>query len=140
MSAMTHGESAAENKGFHIALWAVQIVLAFAFVSAGVMKTFLPLEQLVASMAWVESVGSFVRFIGICELLGGIGMIVPAATRIKPVLTPIAAIGLLIIMVLAAGLHFTRTEFDAIPITLVLGALAAFVAWGRFTKARIHPR
>jgi putative oxidoreductase len=71
-----------------------------------------------------------VRFIGTSELLGALGLILPAAMRIKPALTGFAALGLLTIMVLAALFHVSRGEFGMLPINSVLGALAAFVAWG----------
>lgn len=74
------------------------------------------------------------------ELLGGIGVVLPALLRIKPWLTPLAALGLLSIMVLAFGFHVTRDEWHALPANTILGAMAAFVAWGRLTKARIKPR
>jgi len=85
-------------------------------------------------MAWL------VRFIGVAEVAGAIGLILPAATRIKPVLTPLAAVGILVIMVLATGFHIYKGEFHALPVTLLLGAMATFVAWGRFRKAPIPAR
>jgi hypothetical protein len=81
-----------------------------------------------------------VRFIGASELLGGLGLVLPAATRIKPALTPLAGAGLITVMVLAALFHLTRGEFGAIPGNVILGSLAAFVAWGRWAKVRIMPR
>lgn len=73
-----------------------------------------------------------VRFIGAMELLGGIGLILPAATGIAPILTPIAATGLAIIMVLAAATHVRRKEPSGVAFTAVLFVLAVLVAWGRF--------
>jgi putative oxidoreductase len=81
-----------------------------------------------------------VRFIGTSELLGALGLILPAAMRIKPVLTGFAALGLLTIMVLAALFHASRGEFGMLRVNSVLGALAAFVAWGRLKKAPIPAR
>jgi uncharacterized membrane protein len=129
------------RKGWAIALWAVQLLLAAMFLLAGVMKSTQPIEQLVSSLPWVANVPrGLVRFIGISELAGGLGLILPAATRILPVLTPIAALGLVTIMVLASGYHAMHGEFAAIAFNAVLGLLAAFVAWGRFTKAPVTPR
>jgi putative oxidoreductase len=80
-----------------------------------------------------------VRFIGACELAGAVGLILPAATRIRPMLTPLAASGLVVVMLLAMAFHISRGEAaQALPINLTLGALAAFVAWGRFRKAPIR--
>ncbi|HEX2705221.1 MAG TPA: DoxX family protein, partial [Candidatus Lustribacter sp.] len=73
-----------------------------------------------------------VRFIGVVELLAAIGLILPAATGIAPVLTPLAATGLAVIMVLAAVTHLRRKEASALPINAGLFVLAVLVAWGRF--------
>lgn len=75
-----------------------------------------------------------------CELLGAFGLILPAATRIKPALTPVAGLGLTIVMALAVVCHISRGELGLVPINLVLGGLAAFVTWGRLTKAPIAGR
>ena len=114
------------------ALWTVQIVLGLMFAMAGVMKSTQPKDKLEARMPWVKAVSlPTLRFIGVSELLGGIGLIAPWATRIAPVLTPLAAAGLAVIMVLAAGLHAKRAEYGAIVANVLLGGAAAFVAWGR---------
>ena len=128
------------SKALHITLWVVQILLALAFGMAGFMKLTTPIPQLAAQgMTYVNSFGEgMVRFIGISEILGAIGLILPAALRIKPVLTPVAAVGLAIVMVLAFGYHVSNNE--PFTPTIVLFALAAFVAWGRFKKAPIRPK
>ncbi len=129
------------SKGLHIGLWVTQVLVGLSFIMGGAMKLAMPVEELAAQMPWVSGVmGSAVRFIGLAELLGGIGVILPAATRIKPVLTPLAASGLLVIMVLAAVTHIARGEYPMIVVNLVLGGMAAFVAWGRFKKAPIQSR
>lgn len=141
MTVASSNTAPSSSKGLNIALWVVQAMLAFAFGMAGFMKSTTPLDQLAVKMAWVGyTPGAVVRFIGVCELLGAIGLIVPAATRIKPQLTPLAAVGLVTIMVLAAGVHTTHGEAAVTPVNFVIGALAAFVAWGRFKKAPIQPR
>lgn len=80
------------------------------------------------------------RFIGFAELAGAIGLVLPAATRVKPWLTPLAALGLAVIMVLATAFHRIRGEADLIAFNFVPAFLAAFVAWGRWTRAPIAPR
>lgn len=117
----------------NIVLWIVQAVLAVAFVLAGVMKATQPKEKLAPKLPWVEdfSVGT-VRLIGVAELLGGLGLILPAATGIAAVLTPIAATCLAVVMVLAAITHIRRKESSGVAFNAVLFLLAAFVAWGRF--------
>jgi len=129
------------NKGLRVGLWLVQALLAFAFVGAGAMKLFTPMAELLAQMAWVSAVPeAMVRFIGAAEIAGAIGLILPALTRIKPGLTVLAAAGLTVVMLSAAPFHLSRGEVGAIVPNLILGSLAAFVAWGRFKKAPIAPR
>jgi len=102
---------------------------------AGYMKVSQPISQLSAMLPFAAQVPEgLVRFIGAAELAGALGLILPAATRILPVLTPLAASGLLLIMVLAAGFHISRGEISNLPVNAVLGSLAAFIAWGRFNK------
>ncbi|WP_066255980.1 DoxX family protein [Neobacillus drentensis] len=116
----------------NIGLWVVQIILGLAFIMAGSMKAFY-YEKAKASMPWVkDSAKSLVKFIGIAELLGGIGLIVPYAIGIAPILTPIAAIALGVVMILAAGFHLKRKENQAIGMNIILLALAIFVAIGRW--------
>jgi putative oxidoreductase len=124
----------------NILLWLVQILLAAAFGMAGVMKATQPVDVLAANgIAWAPQVPlALVRFIGISELLGAVGLILPALTKIKPFLTPLAALGLLTVMILAMGFHVSRGEAGALPVNIVLGGLAAFVAWGRASRAPLR--
>ena len=127
------------SKGLHIALWIAQVLLFLAFMFFGGMKLVTSTEQLLQYDA-SQSI-PLTRFIGVMEVLGALGMILPAATRIRPGLTPLAALGLFTIMVLAAGVHVMRGDIaTAFPMVGGLGALAAFVAWGRSKKAPIAPR
>ena len=123
------------SRGIHIALWVTQILIGLAFASVGAMKLTQPIATLAASMRWPGAVpAALVRFIGMSELLGGLGLIFPAATRTMAGLTPLAGAGLATVMVLAALFHVSRGEWAALPVNIVLGGLAAFVAWGRSTK------
>lgn len=116
-----------------IALWIVAGVLALAFLAAGLMKVSQPKEKLAASMGWVNDFSpGTVKFIGTMEILGAIGLILPAATGIAPVLTPLAATGLAITMILAAIVHGRRGEPQMIIVNAVLLVLALFVAIMRF--------
>jgi putative oxidoreductase len=131
----------APNRALNIALWVAQALLFAAFGMAGFMKATAPIDQLAKNMAWVSRFSpSTVRFIGVTEVCGALAMLLPSLTRIKPFLTPLAASGLLTIMVLAAGHHVTNGEAKLIPTHFILGGLAAFVAWGRWNKAPIAPR
>ncbi|MER5185637.1 DoxX family protein [Streptomyces sp. NPDC002896] len=117
----------------NVFLWIVQVVLAVMFGMAGVMKSTQPKEKLADKLPWVNDVSAgTVRFIGIVELAAGLGLILPAATGIATVLTPLAATGLAVVMVLAALTHARRKEPPAIGFNVVLLILAALVAWGRF--------
>jgi putative oxidoreductase len=119
------------KKDMTIVLWIVQGLLALAFLLAGVMKTFMPLERLKKNMAWVGSVpAGLVRFIGIVEILGALGLILPRLTNIVPQLTIAAAIGLVLVMVSAAVFHATRKEYSSIGANIVLLLLAAFIVVG----------
>ena len=127
------------GKGLHIGLWIAQVLLAVCFGMAGMMKLTTPYEQLVSGQAWARSIPeALMKFIGLAEVLGALGVILPSATRVKPALTPIAAVGFVVIMVLAGGVHLWHGE-SPVP-NIVLGALAAFVAWLRFKAAPIAPR
>ncbi|MGB8795727.1 MAG: DoxX family protein [Mycobacterium sp.] len=118
----------------NLALWIVAIVLAASFAGSGLMKLLVPKDKLVKSgQGWAQDFGANnVRLIGFLEVLGAAGLILPAVTHIAPILVPLAAIGLVLVMVGAAIVHARRHEAMNIAVNVVLLALAAFVAWGRF--------
>ena len=122
-------------KAWNIALWVAQVLLAGMFIMAGSLKTFSPISNLVAQGMDYGLV--LTRFIGITELLGAVGLILPALLRIKPVLTIWAAVGIVVIMVLAVGYHISKNEFAHSGMPALLGLMAVFVAWGRSKKASI---
>ena len=126
------------GRALHIGLWVAQGLLALAFGMSGLMKLGTPYAELAAKFAWARATAEpLVKFIGVVEVAGALGMLLPSLTRIKPMLTPLAAAGFIVIMVLAAGLHLRLGEMP-LP-NLILGGLAAFVAWGRFRMAPILP-
>ena len=128
-----------KSKVLNISLWAAQILLAGMFIMAGFMKTTMPVEQLSSSLPWAKDVPAwFVRFIGMSELLGALGLILPSLLRIKQVLTPVAALGISAIMVMAAFFHITRTEFSGVAFTLILALVAAFIGWGRWKEVPVQ--
>jgi putative oxidoreductase len=126
----------------NVALWIVQGLLALVFLLAGGMKLVMPLDQLIANgMTAVEHMpAALTRFIGLSEVAGALGLILPAALRIQPKLTPVAAGALAFVMVLAIVTHLWLAEVHAIGAPLVLGLLAAFVAWGRTAKQPLASR
>lgn len=117
----------------NLALWIIAIVLAVGFAASGLMKIIRTKEQLVASgFGWAEDYSpSAIRLIGVAEVLGAIGLILPAVVHIAPVLVPLAAIGLALTMVGAAVMHARRKEAPMIAVNAVLLTLAVIVAWGR---------
>lgn len=116
------------------ALWIAQILLALAFLATGLLKLTQPREQLLARMAWVNDfTAGQVKAIGAVEVLGAVGLIVPGLTGIAPILVPIAAVGLALVMLGAVVTHLRRGDgWGAASLPLVLALLSAFVAWGRF--------
>ena len=116
------------------ALWIVASVLAASFAGSGLMKLLVPRDKLVSSgQGWAQDVTpTNIRLIGVVELLGATGLILPAVTHIAPILVPLAAIGLALVMVGAALVHARRNEGMNIGVNAVLLALAVLVAWGRF--------
>ena len=129
------------NKKLNITLWVLQVILAALFLMAGVQKAFGDLDVVVKTIFWVAyTPAPLVRFIGISELLGAAGLILPAALKIRPQLTTLAAAGLSTIMLLANLMHIYRGEFYVLPMTLLLFALAAFVAYGRWKLAPFTPK
>jgi uncharacterized membrane protein YphA (DoxX/SURF4 family) len=113
----------------NVALWIAQVLLAVIFLFAGGMKLVMPVEELTAQMPLP---GLLVRSIGIVEVLGGLGVILPWLTGIRPGLTPLAAAGLVIIMIGATVVTVMIVNIAMALIPLVVGLLAAFVAYGRW--------
>jgi uncharacterized membrane protein YphA (DoxX/SURF4 family) len=117
----------------NVAVWVLQVLLALAFVLAGAMKATQPRQRLATNMGWVEDFSdNTVRTIGVLELLAGIGLLLPAVTGVATVLVPLAAVGLALLMLLAALTHRRRGEPQMIGVNAVLLLVAVVVAWARF--------
>jgi len=116
-------------------LWTIQVLLAALFLFAGVMKLVLPLDKMTGP---VPVPGLFLRFIGVCETLGALGLILPGLFRIRPGLTPVAAAGLVVIMLGATVLNLRGGDLFSTALTVVVGLLAAFVAYGRLKIAPLR--
>ncbi|MEC3979327.1 DoxX family protein [Amycolatopsis sp. H20-H5] len=117
----------------NVVLWIVQGALALLFLMAGVTKVSKPKEKLAGQMKWVvDSSPGFVKFVGAVEVLGALGLVLPALTKIATVLTPLAAVGLAIVSIGAVVIHVRAKEPRETGFTVVLTLLAVFVAWGRF--------
>jgi putative oxidoreductase len=129
------------NNALNTWLWIAQIILGVFFLAAGYMHAFMSIDQATKIAAWIGSApAALVRFIGVAELAGGVGVLLPAATRIKPWLTPLAAAGLGLIMLLAMPVHIARGEVDMLGRNIATLAIAAFIVWGRVTRVRIPSR
>lgn len=118
------------------ALWIVQVLLAALFLFGGVVKLTMPVEELTAQ---VPVPGLFMQFISLAEIVGAVGLILPAALRIRPGLTPLAAACLVVIMIGATTITLATLGAEMALFPLVTGLLAAFVAYGRWRLAPIRP-
>jgi uncharacterized membrane protein YphA (DoxX/SURF4 family) len=117
----------------NVAVWVLQVLLALAFLVAGVVKSTQPRQKLATNMGWVEDFSdNTVRTIGVLELLAGIGLLLPAVTGVAAALAPLAAVGLALLMLLAARTHRRRGETQMIAVNAVLLLVAVVVAWARF--------
>jgi uncharacterized membrane protein YphA (DoxX/SURF4 family) len=117
------------------ALWIVQGLLALLFLFAGVMKFIMPIEEMTKQ---VQLPGAFLRFIGVCEILGGLGLILPSLLRIRPGLTPLAAAGLIVIMIGATLISLMLGGITMAVMPFVVLLLLAFVVYGRWKVAPIR--
>ena len=133
----TYARTSFFTKAANALLWILQILwgVFFSFTGFGKVLAYDPAvwHRMLHQVAWFSAVpqGLFV-FIGLCEGLGGVALIVPAVTRVAPKITPLAAAGLALIMILAAGFHIARGESAFfLPLNLALGGIAALIAWGR---------
>jgi len=133
---MVHPQTS--SRAIHIALWVVQLVLAASFVWAAWMKLFQPIDRLSAMWPWTgQAPTALVKFTGIVDFLGAMGLILPSLLRIQPRLTPIAAMAIIVLMLCASAFHIMRGEASVIGVNIVFAIMAVFVAWGRWIKAPI---
>jgi putative oxidoreductase len=137
----TRSTTATSRKGLNITLWVLQVLLAGFFVMAGYSHALMPFDQIAQQATWMNDVPRWLSlFIGYAEIAGGLGLIIPAATRIAPWLTSLAGLGLATIMILAIPFHVLKGEASVVWIHALIAVLALFVAWGRWRKAPIAGR
>ena len=118
----------------NVTILIIQTILAIVFLLAGSMKLIQPKEKLAESMQWVEGFSQTqIRLIGVLEILGAVSLVLPALTSILPWLTPLAAVGLALLMVGAILTHLRRAEYPNFIGNIVLLALIVFVAYGLFS-------
>lgn len=133
--------SPAPGKYLSAGLWVAQILVAFVFIASGLAKGLTPIPQLAAMMPWTgEFPVTFVRFIALVDVAGGLGILLPSLTRIRPGLTVLAALCCVVLQMLAIGFHSSRGEFAALPLNFVLLPLCVFILWGRGKRMPIGPR
>ena len=142
MNTIARAQPAIEShRALHYGLWLAQVLLAVVFSATGFMSLTISAADLTQKMPVGLALPlALIRFIGVAEVAGAIGLILPSATRILPVLTPVAAGALALVMALAAILHASRGELTSLAVVLVLGTIAVFVSWGRSTRAPIPTR
>ncbi|WCM93375.1 DoxX family protein [Acidovorax sp. NCPPB 2350] len=143
MTTAPHSPASAVPTGtlLRAGLWVAQCLVAFVFCASGFMKLTTPIPELSAMMPWTgQHPAAFVRAIGLIDLAGGLGILLPALTRILPRLTVWAALGCVVLQVFAIVFHLSRGEAMALPLNFVLLPLCAFVLWGRARRAPIRPR
>lgn len=120
----------------NVVLWVLQVVFGFYFIVVGLTHFTVP-EGLPSLMDWMYELNDTAHiFIGIAEILGGLGLILPSITRIRPELTVYAATGLVIVMIGALVWHATRSEGASIGTNVAIAAVMAFIAYGRW---KLHP-
>ena len=133
--------SSSHSATLNVMLWIAQVLLAVVFIAVGFMKLTTPIPDLAKMIPWAGQLPTaFVRFIGVVDLAGGIGILFPALTRIKSGLSVVAALGCSVLQVLAIMFHLSRGEGMLTPLNFILLALALFVLWGRSKKIPILPR
>jgi len=133
--------SGSSHRGLNVAVWIVQVTLGLTFVGTAVWKVVTPITELAAKMPWMGQVSpGFLYLTALFDLLGGLGVLLPSLTRIKPGLTVLASLGVVLLMASAIVFHLSRGEGANTPFNFFVIALAAFVGWARWTKVPIPPR
>lgn len=116
----------------NILLWTAQILIFGSLCTGAVMKVTMPVPKLAKLFTWTGDVPKpFLRFIGLVDLAGGLGILLPTLTHIHPQLTEFAALGCIVLQLLAIGFHMWRSEIGDTPINFFMLALSVFVLWGR---------
>ena len=141
MTTSTQPAATQPSTGLSTGLWIVQSLLFLTFAGGGLWKLATPIPELAGKMPWMGQVSpGFLHLTAVFDILGGVGVLLPSLTRIKPGLTVLAAVGCIALQASAIVFHFSRGEAANTPFNFFLVALAIFVGWGRYTRAPISPR
>lgn len=128
------------SKGLNITLWIVQTLIALGLIWGGYVKLFQPIEETAKMLPWALEHPSLLKFTGVVDLLGGLGIVLPSALRIHPKLTVFAAYGIIILMISASIFHISRDETSLIGMNIFFLILAVFIVWGRKKQRVILPK
>ena len=140
-SIMSQDSGPGPGKPLRIGLWIAQVLVFVAFTLFGSMKFFVPIDELAAMWIWPGVVPPwFLHLIGLLDIAGGLGILLPALTRIQPRLGVAAAVGCVLLQISAVVFHTIRGECRALPLNFILLALSVFILWGRGTKVPITAR
>jgi len=138
---MTIDSNTRPSKALHVSLWVVQALLGVVFTGTGLWKLLTPLPKLAAMIPWAGQVSeAFLYATAVFDLCGGLGIILPSLTRIKPGLAVLAALGCAALQVSAVVFHVSRGEAVNTPFNFLLVSLSLFVFWGRRYRAPVPPR
>ena len=133
--------SGRSSRALSVGLWIVQGLLALTFAGTGLWKLATPIPLLATKMQWMGQVSpTLLHATALFDLLGGLGVLLPSVTRIRPGLAVVAAVGCAALMASAVVFHVSRGEASNTPFNFLLIALSLFVAWGRRSLAPIAPR
>ncbi|TWI69311.1 DoxX-like protein [Pseudoduganella lurida] len=138
---MTSLVRSTDHRYLSAGLWLAQAAVALVFAMSGLIKLFMPMAELTAMMTWPgDYPAPSVRTIGVVDLLGAVGVLLPSLTRIRPQLAVVAAGCCALLQILAIGFHASRGEFSVLPLNLVLLPLCVLVLWGRGKRLPITHR
>ena len=137
---MTTIAKSKKSKALNVLLWIAQGLIALTLIWAAYAKLFQPIEETAKMLPWAMDNPRLLTFTGIIDLLGGIGIILPAVLKIQPKLSVFAAYGTIALMIAASIFHISRGELSLIGMNIFFLILAVFVVWGRTTKAPILPK
>lgn len=137
---MTTIANSKKSKVLNVLLWIAQGLIALTLIWAAYAKLFQPIEETAKMLPWALDNPGLLTFTGIIDLLGGIGIILPAALKIQPKLSVFAAYGTIALMIAASIFHISRGEASLIGMNIFFLILAVFVVWGRTKKAPILPK
>lgn len=129
------------SKRLNVGLWVAQSALAASFVGGGIWKIATPVDKLAETFPWAGEVSPALLYTtSTFDILGGLGVLLPSLTRIKPRLAVLAALGCVALQGSAIAFHLSRDEASDVPMNFVFAAVALFIAWGRWNQAPIEPR